>query len=41
LEQIRKNVPQANADGFATDLATAKATGELTKAFPAVDILVN
>jgi NAD(P)-dependent dehydrogenase (short-subunit alcohol dehydrogenase family) len=41
LEQIRKNVPQANVDGFAGDLATAKATGDLTKGFPAVDILVN
>jgi NAD(P)-dependent dehydrogenase (short-subunit alcohol dehydrogenase family) len=41
LEQIRKDVPQANVDGFAGDLATAKATGDLTKGFPAVDILVN
>src|ERR1700730_15513366 len=41
LEQIRKDVPQANVDGFAGDHATAKATGVLTKAFPAVDILIN
>src|SRR4029077_1066535 len=41
LEQIRKDVPQANVDGFAGDLATAKATGDLAKGFPAVDILVN
>jgi NAD(P)-dependent dehydrogenase (short-subunit alcohol dehydrogenase family) len=41
LAQIRKDVPQANVDGFAGDLATAKATGNLTKGFPAVDTLVN
>jgi NAD(P)-dependent dehydrogenase (short-subunit alcohol dehydrogenase family) len=41
LEQIRKDVPQANVDGFAGDLATGHATGDLTKDFPAVDILVN
>jgi len=43
LEQIRKDVPQAKVDGFAGDLATAKATSteELAKTSPAVDILVN
>jgi NAD(P)-dependent dehydrogenase (short-subunit alcohol dehydrogenase family) len=41
LEQIRKAVPEAKVEGFAGDLATAAATDELLKLFPAVDILVN
>src|ERR1700737_4259964 len=41
LEQIRKAVPEAKVDGFAGDLATVKATEDLVKGFPAVDILVN
>jgi len=41
LEQIRKAGPGAKVEGFAGDLATAKATEDLIKRFPAVDILVN
>jgi NAD(P)-dependent dehydrogenase (short-subunit alcohol dehydrogenase family) len=41
LEQIRKAGPEAKVEGFAGDLATAAATEELIKLFPAVDILVN
>ena len=41
LQQIRKQVPNANADGFAGDLSTEKAAEDLLKRFPAVDILVN
>ena len=41
LEQIRKAGPEAKIEGFAGDLATAAATEELVKLFPAVDILVN
>jgi NAD(P)-dependent dehydrogenase (short-subunit alcohol dehydrogenase family) len=41
LEQIRKAEPGAKVEGFAGDLATAKATEDLIKRFPAVDILVN
>ena len=41
LEQIRKAGPEAKVEGFAGDLATATATEELLKRFPAVDILVN
>jgi len=41
LEQIRKAAPKAKVDGFAGDLATAAATEDLVKLFPAVDILVN
>jgi NAD(P)-dependent dehydrogenase (short-subunit alcohol dehydrogenase family) len=41
LEQIRQAAPEAKVEGFAGDLSTAKATEELVKRFPAVDILVN
>jgi NAD(P)-dependent dehydrogenase (short-subunit alcohol dehydrogenase family) len=41
LQQIRQQVPNANADGFAGDLSTEKAVEDLLKRFPAVDILVN
>jgi len=41
LEQIRKAGPEAKVEGFAGDLATAAATEDLIKHFPAVDILVN
>src|SRR5258705_4142022 len=41
LEQIRKAVHQAKAEGFTGDLATTTATEDLLKLFPAVDILVN
>jgi NAD(P)-dependent dehydrogenase (short-subunit alcohol dehydrogenase family) len=41
LEQIRKAGPGAKIEGFAGDLATATATEDLIKRFPAVDILVN
>jgi NAD(P)-dependent dehydrogenase (short-subunit alcohol dehydrogenase family) len=41
LEQIRKARPEAKVEGFVGDLATAKATDDLVKRFPAVDILVN
>ena len=41
LEQIRKAGPEAKVEGFAGDLATATATEDLVKLFPAVDILVN
>jgi NAD(P)-dependent dehydrogenase (short-subunit alcohol dehydrogenase family) len=41
LQQIRQTVPQANVEGFAGDLSTAKAAEELLKRLPSVDILVN
>jgi NAD(P)-dependent dehydrogenase (short-subunit alcohol dehydrogenase family) len=41
LQQIRNVVPQAKVEGFAGDLATTRATEDLLKSFPAVDILVN
>jgi NAD(P)-dependent dehydrogenase (short-subunit alcohol dehydrogenase family) len=41
LKQIRKTVPEAKIEGFAGDLASATATEDLLKHFPAVDILVN
>ena len=41
LEQVRKAVPEAKVEGFAGDLATAAATEDLLKLFPAMDILVN
>jgi NAD(P)-dependent dehydrogenase (short-subunit alcohol dehydrogenase family) len=41
LQQIRKALPEANAEGFAGDMATATATERLLKFFPDVDILVN
>ncbi|SDT87884.1 NAD(P)-dependent dehydrogenase, short-chain alcohol dehydrogenase family [Verrucomicrobium sp. GAS474] len=41
LEQIRKATPEAKVEGFAGDLSTEKATGELLRLFPEVDILVN
>ncbi len=41
LQQLRKAVPKAKAEGFAGDLATSTATEELLKLFPAADILVN
>ena len=41
VEQIPKAVPGAKADGFAGDMATTRATEDLLKVFPAVDILVN
>jgi NAD(P)-dependent dehydrogenase (short-subunit alcohol dehydrogenase family) len=41
IESLRKAVPQAKAEGFAGDLATAEATDQLLKRFPSVDILVN
>src|SRR6267142_447033 len=41
LEQVRKAVPEAKVEGFASDLATTTATEALVNRFPAVDILVN
>src|SRR5260370_34866258 len=41
LQQIRQQVPNAKAEGFAGDLSTEKAVEDLLKRFPAVDILVN
>jgi len=41
LEQIQKALPGAKIEGFAGDLATAVATDDLLKLFPAVDILIN
>lgn len=41
LHQIRQTVPEAKLDGFAGDLSTVKATEELLKRLPSVDILVN
>ena len=41
LEQIRQQVPEAKAEGFAGDLSTEKAVADLRKRFPEVDILVN
>ena len=41
LEEIRRRVPEAKVEGFAGDLSTEKAVGDLHKRFPAVDILVN
>jgi NAD(P)-dependent dehydrogenase (short-subunit alcohol dehydrogenase family) len=41
LEQIRKAVHEPKVEGFVGDLATATATENLLKLFPAVDILVN
>src|SRR2546421_4552229 len=41
VEQVRKTAPEAKVEGFAGDLATTKATEDLLKLFPAVDILVN
>ena len=41
LKQIRKTVPGAKIEGFAGDLASATATEDLLKHFPAVDVLVN
>jgi NAD(P)-dependent dehydrogenase (short-subunit alcohol dehydrogenase family) len=41
LQQIRKAAPGSKVEGFAGDLATTEATGNLLKLFPAVDILVN
>lgn len=41
LEQIRRAGPGAKVDGFAGDLATAKAAEDLVRRFPTVDILVN
>jgi NAD(P)-dependent dehydrogenase (short-subunit alcohol dehydrogenase family) len=41
VDQIQKAVPGAKVEGFAGDLATAAATDDLLKLFPAVDILIN
>ena len=41
MQQIRKAVPEAKAEGFAGDMATTTATERLLKLFPQVDILVN
>src|SRR3984893_16395554 len=41
LQQIRHSVPQANVEGFAGDLSTAKAAEDVVKRLPAADILVN
>jgi len=41
LEEIRETRPEAKVEGFAGDLATATATEDLVRLFPAVDILVN
>src|SRR5713226_1614347 len=41
LQQIRQTVPEAKLDGFAGDLSTVKATEELLKRLPSVEILVN
>jgi NAD(P)-dependent dehydrogenase (short-subunit alcohol dehydrogenase family) len=41
LGKIRAQYPDALLEPFAGDLATESATAELTKRFPAVDILIN
>ena len=41
LQQIRQTVPEAKLDGFAGDLSSVKATEELLKRLPSVEILVN
>ncbi len=41
LKQIDKAVSGAKAEGFAGDLSTEKATQDLLKRFPEVDILIN
>jgi NAD(P)-dependent dehydrogenase (short-subunit alcohol dehydrogenase family) len=41
LGKIRAQYPAALLESFAGDLATESATAELTKRFPAVDILIN
>jgi NAD(P)-dependent dehydrogenase (short-subunit alcohol dehydrogenase family) len=41
LAKIRAQHPEALLEPFAGDLATESATTELTKRFPAVDILIN
>jgi len=41
LQELRKSVLGAKVDGFAGDLSTVKATEDLLKRLPAVDILVN
>jgi len=41
VQQIRKAVPEAQVEGFAGDMATARANERLLKFFPDVDILVN
>ena len=41
LQGIRNSVPGAKVHGFAGDLSTVKATEDLLKRLPAVDILVN
>lgn len=40
-EAIATTVPGAKVEGFAGDLSTAAAAEALTRAFPAVDILIN
>jgi NAD(P)-dependent dehydrogenase (short-subunit alcohol dehydrogenase family) len=41
LASLRKQVPGANADGFAGDLSDPERIEELVKQHPAVDVLVN
>ncbi|QJT09474.1 SDR family NAD(P)-dependent oxidoreductase [Oceanidesulfovibrio marinus] len=41
LQQIRADVPGADADGFAGDLGTASGCDAMVQAHPACDILVN
>jgi NAD(P)-dependent dehydrogenase (short-subunit alcohol dehydrogenase family) len=41
LEQIRETLPECKLDGFAGDLAEAKAVESLLERFSSVDILVN
>src|SRR5260370_22325586 len=41
LQQIRQQVPNAKAEGFAGDLSTAKTVEDLLKRFPAVAIIFN
>lgn len=39
--EIKRQLPQANIEGFAGDLSNVAATNELARRFPQVDILVN
>lgn len=41
LQKVRHEVPNANVQGFAGDLADADAVTRLTQQFPQIDILIN